>query len=85
MHTQLAKREQQPGIVMVLVEPFLRLPDLPDHIAGLTITVQRDQFAVPLRVQAVGEQLLRERAAAVPDQRTRSGSGNLDAPLEIGG
>jgi len=55
VQTQLAEREQQPSIVLVLVEPLLGLFDLCDSVVGLAIAVQCDQLAVPLRIQALGK------------------------------
>jgi hypothetical protein len=41
------------------LEPFFCLFDLADTRVSLAIAIQADQFAIPLRIQAVGEQLPR--------------------------
>src|SRR3990172_1231649 len=84
MQAQFAERKQQSGFLLVQTEPLLGLLDLCQQVTGSALAVKCDQFAVPLRIQAAGEQLFREGAAAMLYQRARGGSGKPAAPLDIG-
>ncbi len=56
MHAKFAQGQQQSGIVSVFLQPAFGLLDLRDVVVVVAFAVECDQFAIPLRVETVGQQ-----------------------------